>query len=282
MNNSIALVTGASSGIGEAIAFALIKAGHRVYGTSRSPRESKPDGIQFLQMNVDEEASVKTAVGELLAKEGRIDVVVNSAGLGVIGAVEEVPMELAKRVFETNYFGTMRVCQAVIPSMRKQRSGCIINISSIGGEVGLPFRGIYSASKFAVEGMTEALRMELRPFGVRTVIIQPGDFNTNIGADRPTIDHGEDSPYEHYLREIRAEIDKGMASAPTPEAVGEAVIKIVRSTSPGFRYRVGAFMETLTPKLKKVFPHKLYEHLIMGHYRMHEARLMKEEKEIAD
>ena len=279
MNTSIALVTGASSGIGEAIAYSLIQAGYRVYGTSRSPRESKSDGIQFLQMNVDEEASVKTAVGELLAQEQQINVLVNCAGLGVVGAVEEVPIDLAKRIFETNYFGVMRVCQAVIPTMRKQRSGCIINISSIAGEVGLPFRGIYSASKFAVEGMTEALRMELRPFGIRTAIIQPGDFNTNIGADRPTIDHGEDSAYEHFLRETRAEIDKGMASAPTPESVGTAVVKIVRSASPGLRYRVGAFMETLTPKLKKVFPHKLYEHLIMGHYRMHEKGMLKKENE---
>ncbi|WP_155205077.1 SDR family oxidoreductase [Xanthovirga aplysinae] len=266
--NKIALVTGASSGIGEAIAKHLLTSGFKVYGTSRSQRESKPNEIQFLQMDVTEETSVRQAVEEINTKEGRIDVLVNSAGLGIIFALEDVPIEDVKKVFETNVYGALKVCKAVMPIMRAQRSGHIINISSIAGEVGLPFRGIYSASKFALEGITEAMRMELMPFGVKASILQPGDFNTNIGQNRVEPNQNKNSPYSKYLQVSNALIEKGMQKAPTPEVIGPLVEKIINTANPKERYRVGAFLETITPVLKKYLPYKVYEKLIMNHYKI--------------
>ena len=263
-----ALITGASSGIGEAIAKHLARKGYRVYGTSRKPRPNSDEGIRFLQMNVDEDESVKIAVQELLEKESRLDLVINCAGLGINGSVEEIPVSIVKEAFETNFFGVLRVCQAVIPAMRRQRSGCIINVSSIAGEAGLPFRGFYSASKFALEGMTEAMRMELKPFGIRTCLLQPGDFNTNIAKSRKGIGIPENSPYYQLLVEMKKQIDAGMEHAPGPERVGPFVEKIFQKKNPGLRHKAGAFLEIITPTVKRIVPYKWYESLIMGFYNL--------------
>jgi NAD(P)-dependent dehydrogenase (short-subunit alcohol dehydrogenase family) len=270
-----ALVTGASSGIGEAIALQLIRAGFRVYGTSRSARESKPEGIQFVQMNVDDDDSVKTAISQLMGNIDRLDVVVNCAGLGILGAIEEIPIATAKQIFETNFFGVMRVCKAVAPIMRKQKSGHIIQISSIAGEVSLPLRGIYSASKFAMEAMTEAMRMELKPFGVQMAIVQPGDFNTALGQNRTHVDPDPESPYELFFKSIEAQIQEGMSNAPTPEPVGRRIEKIAKNNHPRLRYRVGSMLEVITPRLRKALPGALYERLMMGFYKMNDKNLMK-------
>ena len=266
-STKIALVTGASSGIGEAIAKKMVQSGYKVYGTSRSEKASK-FGIEFLKMNVDNQASVEEAIQKLLSKESRLDVLVNSAGLGVIGSIEELPVDTVKEVFETNVFGVMRVCQQVSKQMRKQNSGLIINISSIAGEVSLPFRGIYSASKYALEAITEALRMELKAFGVQVCVLQPGDFNTNIANNRKGERIPENSPYEAILTSMHAQIEEGMKSSPEPDQVGDLVVKIGNSKSPKVRYRSGAFMETITPVLKRIMPSKLFEKLIMNHYKM--------------
>lgn len=270
-----ALVTGASSGIGEAIALHLVGAGYRVYGTSRSARESQPDGIQFIQMDVDNDDSVKEAVTQLMSGIDRIDVVVNCAGLGILGAIEEIPIDTAKQIFETNVFGVMRVSQAVAPYMRKQGDGYIINISSIAGEVSVPLRGIYSASKFAMEAMSEAMRMELHHFGVKVVILQPGDFNTAISQNRTHVDPDPDSPYELFFKEIESQIAEGMLKAPTPESVGVCVEKIAKSSHPGMRYRVGSTLEVITPRIKKILPYSLYQKMMMGFYKMNDKRLLK-------
>lgn len=263
-----ALITGASSGIGEAIALHLLHAGYRVYGTSRRARESQPDGIQFIQMDVDDDASVQAAVAALMGGIDRLDVVVNCAGLGILGAIEEIPVATAKQIFETNVFGVLRVLQAVAPYMRKQGLGHIINISSIAGEVSLPLRGIYSASKFAMEAMSEAMRMELKSFGVQVVILQPGDFNTSLQQNRTHIHPDSDSPYARIFKEIEAQIAEGMQKAPSPEPVGRRVEKIAKSKHPGLRYRVGSSLEVITPRLKKILPPALFERLIMSFYKM--------------
>lgn len=270
-----ALVTGASSGIGEAIALHLIGAGYRVFGTSRRARESKPDGIRFILMDVDDDVSVKVGVTQLMKQVDRLDLVVNCAGLGILGAIEEIPIATAKQIFETNVFGVMRVSQAVAPYMREQRAGHIINISSIAGEVSLPFRGMYSASKFAMEAMSEAMRMELHPFGVKVVVLQPGDFNTAIKQNRTHVDPDPDSPYELFFKEIESQIAEGMHKAPTPEAVGICVEKIAKSSHPGMRYRVGSTLEVITPRLKKILPYSLYQKMMMGFYKMNDQNLMK-------
>ncbi|BDD04680.1 SDR family oxidoreductase [Aureibacter tunicatorum] len=268
----IALITGGSSGIGKAIALHLFQKGYKVYVTSRKATAKSSEGLHYLQMDVNNSESVIEAVNTLKAEEKRIDVLINSAGIGIIGSIEELPIDTVKEVFETNFFGLTRVCQAVAPIMRAQGSGHIINISSIAGEAGLPFRGHYSASKFAVEGMTEALRMELMPFGVKVCIIQPGDFNTNISQHRKGIEVDRSSPYYEMLQVVNDEIANGMETAPTPERVGPFTEKILNSNSPNLRYRVGALLETITPILKKFLPYKTYEKLIMNHYKMNQKK----------
>ncbi|BDD10223.1 short-chain dehydrogenase/reductase [Fulvitalea axinellae] len=260
----VVLVTGASSGIGQAIARHLAKSGYKVYGTSRKIRQEQ--GVIPMIMDVNNEDSVQQTVNDIIEDEGRLDAVVNCAGLGINGSVEEMPVKEAKAAFETNFFGVMRVCQAVMPQMRKQRYGAIINVSSIAGEVGLPFRGYYSASKFAVEGLTEALRMEARPFGVRVMILQPGDFNTNIANSRRGQGVPKDSPYHKLLTDMERQIKEGMDKAPGPEEIGPYVERMLKKSNPALRYRVGALLETITPTAKRILPQKLFQKLIMSFY----------------
>lgn len=262
-----ALVTGASSGIGEAIALHLIKAGYTVYGTSRREREDN-HGIRFVAMDVDNDDSVQQAVGQVLGEIRQIDVLVNAAGLGIVGAVEEVSIEHAKQVFETNVFGLMRVTQAVLPSMRMHKSGLVINISSIAGLVGLPFRGIYAASKHAVEGLTESLALELHPFGVRVTLVQPGGFKTNIAEGRPVTTELEGRPYGPYLDYVNELVAHEIEQAPGPEPVGKLVTRIVKKKNPTLRFPIGNFLEKLTPTLKKWLPWGLYAAMIRRFHKL--------------
>lgn len=184
----VVFITGASSGIGKICAEHLHAKGYRVYGTSRrassTPQAVGSDRFRLIAMDVNSEDSVQRAIQTVLVAEGRIDVVLNNAGDGVAGSVEDTSLDEAQRQLDTNFFGVLRVCHAALPIMRRQASGLIVNVSSLGGLVGLPFQGLYSASKFAVEGMTEALRMEVRPFGVRVVLVEPGDFRTGFTEQR--------------------------------------------------------------------------------------------------
>ncbi|MGD1994460.1 MAG: SDR family oxidoreductase, partial [Anaerolineae bacterium] len=180
----VVLITGASSGIGKACADHLVQQGYRVFGTSRRapfpPQPAKPGEPVMIRLDVDDEASVGQVVGHLHQSVGHIDVVVNNAGFGVAGAVEDTTLAEARAQMETNFFGVVRVCRAVLPRMRERGAGLIVNVSSLGGVIALPFQAFYSASKFAVEGFTEALRMEVKPFGVQVVLIQPGDLSTGF------------------------------------------------------------------------------------------------------
>src|SRR5580704_17976127 len=178
----IALVTGASSGIGRACAELLAARGLRVYGGSRHPEPHA--AFEAVRMDVRDEASVDEAVANIIQCEGRIDVVVNNAGISIVGAVEDTSLEEAKDQFEVNFFGVLRLCRSVLPILRKQRAGYIVNIGSIGGLVAIPYQGLYSASKFALEGLSESLRMETRRFGVHVVLIEPGDHRTAITENR--------------------------------------------------------------------------------------------------
>ncbi len=272
----VVLVTGASSGIGKACAELLFARGYRVYGTSRqAPRavvqKVAPDDSPLLQMiplDVTSDESVAQAVGIVAACEGRIDVVVNNAGFGVAGAAELTTIEEAREQFETNFFGMMRVCRAVLPIMRQRGSGRILNVSSIAGRIGVPFQALYSASKFAVEGFTEALRMEMAPFGIQVVLIEPGDFRTHFTAARRMV-RGAGSPaYAERQAKALAVMEHDETHGATPEAVGRLVHRIVTCRSPRARYAVGPAFEKLALALKRFGLSRLFEWGIAKYYRL--------------
>ncbi|WP_299250159.1 SDR family oxidoreductase [uncultured Cytophaga sp.] len=267
MIKRIAIITGGSSGIGEAIAYTLSENGYKVYATSRNPKKEKEnDAFIFLKMDVRDDASVKDAIKKVIEDEGRIDVLINCAGLGLNGPIEETPIEMIKDVFETNFFGIVRTTQSVLPHMREVKTGFIINISSFAGEFGLPLRGYYSASKAAVEMFTEALRMEVKNFNVRVSIVQPGDFATNISANRPTATLTADSAYKDIFDKINDQVNSEMIEAADPSVLGEEILKILNKKSPQVRYRIGPFIQKLSVQVKKIVSGKIFETIIMNHY----------------
>ena len=178
----VALVTGVSSGIGQATALRLAGLGFRTFGTVREHFEPKP-GIELVRLDVRDRDSIDEAVASIFERAGRIDVLVNSAGTAMISAAEETSLEEAHELFETNFFGLMRMTQSVLPAMRAQRSGRIINISSVLGFLPAPFMSVYAASKHAVEGYSESLDHEVRNFGVRVILVEPGFTRTNLGRE---------------------------------------------------------------------------------------------------
>src|SRR5437868_7748992 len=179
---NVALITGASSGIGAACAAFLVQQGHRVYGGSRSAVSTA--GVEPITLDVSDDASVASAMETILAKDGRLDILVNNAGFGIAGAIEDTSIDEARAQFDVNFFGVLRMCRAVLPRMRQQKGGYIVNIGSIGGLIAIPFQGFYSASTFALEGFSEALRLEVRPFGIHVVLIEPGDHRTSFTQNR--------------------------------------------------------------------------------------------------
>jgi NAD(P)-dependent dehydrogenase (short-subunit alcohol dehydrogenase family) len=261
-SGKVVLITGASSGIGKACACHLSARGYRVFGTQRRAPEpwAASAGIEILKMDVDDDESVIEGVNTVLASAGRIDAVVNNAGFALMGAVEDTSIEEAKSQLETNFFGVLRVCRSVLPAMRSQGGGHIINVSSLAGILGLPFSGLYSASKFALEGMTESLRLETRRFGIKVVLVEPGDFNTAITATRRLTRETEtNSAYRELFTRIKAAQDKEEANAPTPEPIAALVESILRSRSPATRYSVGMPGQRIVVPLKRLLPQRLFE-----------------------
>lgn len=266
----VILITGASSGLGRACATHLARRGHRVFGTSRRPPGAVAvDGVAMVQIDVRDGESVRRGVGQVLERAGRLDVVVNNAGFGLVGAVEDTAIEEAKAQFETNYFGVLRVCRAVLPVMRAQGAGLIINISSIGGLIGVPFTGQYAASKFAIEGLSEVLRMEVRPFGLHVVLVEPGDFRTGFTAKRVrTVASQENPAYAGALARTLAVIERDETGGSDPQLVARLVERIVRARSPRPRYIVGSFDQKLAAGLKRILPGRLFEWIIRWHYQV--------------
>ncbi len=270
--NRVVLITGASSGIGQACAKYLHERGYRVYGTSRrAAAEPAADsaGFTMLQMDVDSDESVANGIKLLLDREGRIDVVVNNAGNGIAGAVEDTSIEEAKAQMETNFFGSFRVCQAVLPSMRKQGSGYIVNISSAAGRISVPFQALYSASKFAIEGLTEALRMEVKPFGIRVAMIEPGDFNTGFTAGRRrNAASGQSSAYTEQFEAALGVMEADETGGPSPDKVGPLLERIINARSPRLRNTVGPFFEKIALGLKRFFPARVFEWGLTKYYKL--------------
>jgi NAD(P)-dependent dehydrogenase (short-subunit alcohol dehydrogenase family) len=259
----VVLVTGASSGIGKAIAEHLAACGHRTFGTSRHPATAASGAVELLPMDVDDDASVTRGVAELLARAGRLDAVVNNAGWALMGSVEETSVAEARAQMETNFFGVLRVCRAVLPAMRAQGRGHIINVSSLGGIFGMPFSGLYSASKFAVEGLSESLRLETRRMGIRVVLIEPGDTQSHLPLTRRTAKAAEgESAYREVFERFKAQQAKDEAKAPAPDAVARLVERILRDPSPRMRYSVGMLGQRVVLPLRRFLPQRLFERIL--------------------
>lgn len=266
--SQVVLVTGASSGIGREIALTLHRHHFKVYGTSRSPERYGDLPFTMLALDLHKTESLSNAVSEIIKKEGRLDVLVNNAGAGITGPLEETPMAESKKAFDTNFFGPMALINTVLPVMRQQNSGCIINISSIAGYMGLPFRGIYSATKSALEIITEAYRIELAPFNVRVCSVAPGDFATNIAAGRYHAPVIEASPYAKTYGQILELIDSHVDQAPSPEPMAQKVLDIIRESSPRPHYAVGSWLQKFSLVLKRLLPQKVYERMLRNHYKL--------------
>ena len=263
-----ALVTGASSGIGEETARTLHKLGYTVYAAARRTdrlEQLTPTGIHALTMDVTDDESMTSGIEKIIAETGRIDVLVNNAGYGSFGAIEDVPIDEARRQFEVNVFGLARLTQLVLPHMRAQRSGTIINISSMGGKLTTPLGGWYHATKYAVEALSDALRMELRPFGIDVVVVEPGGIRTewaSIAADHLEAT-AEGSAYADQIRAVagamRSESNNRRYSP--PEVIARTVGKIVTARHPRTRYAVG-FMAKPLIAARRVLPDRAFDQLI--------------------
>ena len=251
MTQKIILITGASSGIGYNTAKELAKQGHKVYAAARRTNLMEPlkaNGIVPMRMDVTDEESMRQGVEQVIAAEGRIDVLVNNAGYGYFGAVENVTMDEAHRQLEVNVFGLARLCQLVLPYMRQQHSGRIINISSIAGKMVFPFGGWYHVSKFSVEALSDALRMELKPFGIDVSMIEPGGIKTDCGiiAAKHLKESSVGTPYEQAALNESNLMHKGYSGnyLSSPKVITRAILRAVNSRCPKARYRTGAFSHT--------------------------------------
>jgi short-subunit dehydrogenase len=261
----VVLITGASSGIGKAIAEALVKLGYKVYGTSRKqesgkfveviPQANKNSGfLRMLQLDVCSEESVENAVNLVLNKEGRIDILINNAGFGIAGSIEDTTVEEAFSQFDTNFFGVLRMCRKVIPSMRANKNGLILNISSVAGLISVPFQSMYSASKYAVEALTEALRIEVKHFGIKVSMVEPGDTKTGFTDKRIYVAaSAEESAYnEKFMKSIKT-MEVSEMKGPGPHKIVQAAVKIINMKNPpiritaGFSYKVIVFLKRLLP-----------------------------------
>ncbi|MEO5690005.1 MAG: oxidoreductase [Burkholderiaceae bacterium] len=255
----VALVTGASSGIGFATAQALSTAGYRVFGTSRKPVADSP-GITMRVCDVTDESSVKGLVDEIVRQAGRIDVVVNNAGVGLLGGAEESSIGQAQRLFDVNVFGVARVVNAVLPLMRAQKSGRIINMSSILGLIPSPFNAFYASTKHAIEGYSESLDHEVRQFGIRVVLVEPGvtrtSFEENLTrADQPMATYATERARSEAL--MRKWVEAGDA----PQVVADAVVRAATAAKPKLRYSAGK-QSSQVSALRRYLPERLVDKIL--------------------
>jgi len=266
------IITGASAGIGKATAELLMKKGFHVYGTSRkvtgnidvnAAEDAQSGGfIRMISLDVTSEDSVNTAVESIISKEGHIDILISNAGIGIAGSIEDVSLSEADLQFDVNFFGTLRMIKAVLPYMREQGYGKIIAISSVAGAISIPYQAHYSASKFAVEGLIEALRHEIAPFGIKACLVEPGDTRTDFTKSRIVAKKAsEDSPYYQRFKKSLARMEKDEQNGASPLEVANIIYKMITKKNPPVRVAVG-FQYKLVLFLKRLLPARIQEKVI--------------------
>jgi len=270
-DGKVVLVTGASSGIGKSCAKYLSERGYTVFGTSRHfpPANLLETNGEFytLKMDVTSDQSVNEAVQAILNKTGAIDVLINNAGCALAGAIEDTSPEEALKELNTNFLGSHRVTRAVLPSMRTRSSGYILNISSLAASIALPFQAFYSASKFALEALTEALRMELKSFNIKVVSIQPSDYRTGLTDHRQRVARWQESAYRERAVKALAVTEDGERNGPSPEEIAHLVGKIINKKSPKLRYHIGPSAK-LIAFARWLLPAQVSEKLVMKYFRI--------------
>jgi NAD(P)-dependent dehydrogenase (short-subunit alcohol dehydrogenase family) len=253
-NQRVAVVTGSSSGIGHETSLTFARNGFLTYATMRnldkgenikSLAEKEKLPLKTVQLDVTDDISVKNAIQSITAEANRIDVLVNNAGYAVVGSFEDCSIEEIKAQYETNLFGVIRVTQAVLPVMRKQKSGIIVNISSGAGKIAIPVQSAYVSTKFAIEGLSESMAYELEPFGIKVVLVEPGFVKTNIGNNIVTAKKSQDanSPYSQLTEKMVSFIEHGLEAGSPPDVVAKVVLKAVTSENPNLRYLAGKDVE---------------------------------------
>lgn len=245
----VALVTGSSSGIGFETALFLARENYFTYASMRDTKKAykiseiaKKENLnlEVIELDVDKEKSIKSAIKKIQEKKGRIDVLVNNAGYGLFGCIEDISIEELKAQFETNFFGIVRIIQEVAPIMRKNGSGIIVNVSSVAGRIGFPGTPAYISSKFALEGLSECMRYELSPFGIKTIIIEPGVIKTNFFSSMKLTDGKKDSPYKEVTEKVMNGIKMMAEMGTPPEEVAKTIMKAIKTEEPLPRYTVGS------------------------------------------
>lgn len=269
MNKKVVLVTGASSGIGRETALFLAKHDYKVYGVARRMdklQELNRSGVTTLAMDVTDELSIKNAVGEIIKREGTIDILINNAGYGEYGAIEDVSIENARYQMDVNVFGLVQVTKMVLPYMRKQKSGSIVNISSIGGKISNPLGGWYHASKFALEALSDSLRLEVKQFGIHVIVIEPGGIKSEWGgiAFNKMLEASRNSVYSTYADKMYNFIRSMEQNnqAPGPIVIAELIKKAIESKKPKARYAAGAMAKPML-FMKRYLSDSLFDRIIL-------------------
>ncbi len=269
ISGGVVLITGASSGIGKALANHLYQKGYKVYGTSRkqpslsevAKKHSNGGFLKMIPLDVCSGDSVRKAVQLVLHEEGQIDILINNAGMGIGGAVEDTTIAEAKQEFDINFFGVLRMCREVLPGMRARKNGLIINIGSVAGIYAIPYQSMYSASKYALEAMTEALRMETKQFGIRVSLVEPGDTKTGFTNNRQLVAASQDSAYQKDCLKSINNMAKSEQKASQPKAILKIVERLITKKNPPVRVTVG-WDYKLMVFAKRIVPARLIEWIV--------------------
>lgn len=265
-DQKVAVVTGVSSGIGAETVRELARAGYRVFGTVRSPTGAVPPGVERVTLDIRDQSSIDAAVAAILSRAGRIDVLVNNAGGSIVGAIEETDTEQAQALFDVNFFGSVRMTKAVMPTMRARRSGRILFVSSVVGFIPAPFMGFYAASKHALEGYSESLDHEVRPLGIRAILIQPSFIKTKIGQNSVQAARRIE---DYSAARTRAEsgINAAIEHADEPIQVARTIVKALRAPRPHLRYQAGKGAGTLAT-LRSLMPESLFDRSLRKEFKL--------------